>query len=336
MIGTVKKYIILLALALPFLGEVGAQRYFVTDQYVYDLFLVNPAASALHIDCYSVNGFFLKQWFGTDVSPTTEMLTFQKAYPSRLGIGSYIYNDRNGYHRDIGLQQTLSYGVMLSKTRRRTNELLFGMSFMVDQRAIEMGKYEASGEFDPVMSNDGRVGYGYNANAGVILLSNAWQFGFSATNIIPVTNSLYTRGEEPLVPLDMNFHIATTYKVPDRNLYVEPLFFYRRNNYLDSRVDMNIRCTMPSVDPSFAWWGVMAYRRTMDHRYGNNLGVAATLGVMKNRLSAGIEYQFGLTRAQYDYGSYFKLVVGYRVCRDRSKEPLPCSKDGVKVGSGIR
>lgn len=327
-----KKILPLLSLLMVGVGNIGAQRYFVTNEYVYDLYLVNPAAAAIKSDCYSINGYFQKQWAGTDLAPTMQMLSFQKAFQSNLGSGTYVYNDRNGFHREIGAQQTLAYEILLTKNRRRVTNLLFGMSLMASQRSLDVSNFGDRGADDPVITGGSQSGFGFNANAGLMLTVNNWQFGLSATNLFPGTNTMYSEEEEPKTPLDLNFVAGTIYKVADRNLYVEPLFFYRRNNYVDSRIDLNLKFTMPTVDPSFAWWGVLAYRRSTDESVGDNLGVAATLGIIKGGFMVGLEYQLGLTTAQIDYGSRYQLVAAYRICRDRKGEAIPCSKDHKKVG----
>ena len=98
-----------------------AQRYFITNQYSYDLYFMNPAAAALKVDCHSFSAYVQKQWFGTDLSPSTQILSYQQAFMSNVGIGSYIYNDQNGNHHEFGANQTFAYKVKLLKQKRRAS-----------------------------------------------------------------------------------------------------------------------------------------------------------------------------------------------------------------------
>lgn len=98
---------------------------------------------------------------------------------------------------------------------------------------------------------------------------------------------------------------------------------------------MNIRLWLPSLDPSFATWGMLAYRRTMDKSWGNNLAMLTSVGIIKNGFKVGVEYQLGLTRAQHYYGSAYQLVVGYNFCRNRFNDPIPCSKKAEKMSVGL-
>ena len=89
-----KKLLIILFLILS-LSTFG-QQYYVTNQYVYDMFLMNPADAGSNRQCLTLNGYFHKQWFGTDLAPTTQMVTFQAPLKSSVGSGTYLFNDRNG------------------------------------------------------------------------------------------------------------------------------------------------------------------------------------------------------------------------------------------------
>jgi hypothetical protein len=53
-----------------------SQRSFITNQYNYDLFLMNPADAGSNRNCYVVGGVYQRQWFGTDMAPTTQLLSF--------------------------------------------------------------------------------------------------------------------------------------------------------------------------------------------------------------------------------------------------------------------
>ena len=122
-----RKLLILLVLFIA-VGIVNAQKPYVTNQYVYDLFQMNPAAAAYQKNCVSVNGFYQKQWFGTDLAPTTQIVSFQMPLESRLGSGTYVYNDRNGVIKELGLSQAFSYELLLHKNRRRFSTVITSYS----------------------------------------------------------------------------------------------------------------------------------------------------------------------------------------------------------------
>lgn len=319
-----KKPILLLLLIITMQG-LNAQEYYITNQYVHDLFLVNPAAASSNRDCMTFNGYFQKQWFGIDNSPSTQLISFQTALTKQLGSGTYVYNDQNGLYKQIGLQQSLSYEVLLSKSKRRVTTLLFGLSVNAHQRSLGQSDLAGGAAADPAMMNGDYNGMGFNANSGVILRINQTHAGISVTNLLGQTNKMYDSNLEPNLAMDINFHIATLFKLSDRELYLEPLLYFRKNAN-NGKLDFNLKLNMPTPNPELALWGVLAYRRSFDSKMGVDLGTAVALGVIRNRISAGIEYQLGLTSAQQYFGSSYQFLLGYRICRDRSKGAIACPK----------
>ena len=78
-----------------------------------------------------------------------------------------------------------------------------------------------------------------------------------------------------------------------------------------------------------------SYRRSTDESWGENLGAAVTLGVFYKSVMVGMEYQFTLTDARQNYGNSYQLLLGYRFCRDRKREALPCIEDPKRRKTGF-
>ncbi|MFA6780375.1 MAG: type IX secretion system membrane protein PorP/SprF, partial [Paludibacteraceae bacterium] len=90
-----KKIVILLLAILPFLKST-AQEEIVYDQYHFNYYLVNPAvAGAERCSHLMLTGKF--QWVGMDDAPMTQSLSFRTRVLKNVGLGAYVYNDKNGY-----------------------------------------------------------------------------------------------------------------------------------------------------------------------------------------------------------------------------------------------
>lgn len=321
-----RRLLLFLTFTILTLTIVKGQKYYLTNQYVYDLFQMNPSAAAYQKNCISANVFFQKQWLGTEMSPTTQIMSFQIPVTGHLGSGTYVYNDRNGFHKEMGLNQAFSYELLLKDKRNEVMTLSFGLSFLVENTSLDFTGLSDGAEFDPAITGSELSGFGFNAGTGVLFKYNDMHIGFAVTNLLPETNPMFDANEEPQRAADMHIHAGGSYKIADRDLYLEPLLLYRRNSLTDKRFDANLKIYMPTPDPDFSLWGLLAYRHTMDHRIGKSLGMAVTGGVVYRNFSVGLEYQLGLTTAQIDYGSSYQLVLGYRICKDKSKGAIPCSK----------
>lgn len=320
------KKLLILILGLFFISNLSnAQKQYLTNQYVYDLFQINSSAAAFHKNCFTINGFIQKQWFGTDLSPTTQIFSFQTALKGALGSGTYIFNDRNGFYRHIGLHQAFSYEILLVKKRNRVVTLSFGLAADVEQTSLNKTELTPGYELDPVMSGGNENGWGYNASTGILIKYNNMHLGFSVDNLLPQTNPMFKTEYEPELTPDFYIHAGGTFKAGDRDLFLEPLLMYQRISVVSSRFDINLKLYIPTPNENVSVWGILAYQHVLDDSFGKSLSTIITAGIVYKNFSIGIEYKLGLTSAQADYGSSYQLILSYRKCKDRSKSPIPCS-----------
>ncbi|GAF03853.1 PorP/SprF family type IX secretion system membrane protein [Saccharicrinis fermentans] len=305
----------------------SSQRYYITNLYMYDFFLVNPAFAAHEKSSHSFGAYYQNQWLGMNESPTTQMFNYQGPINGKAGMGSYIYNDRNGNMHQLGLHQAFSYEVILSKKRRRVFTLSFGLAMTAEQVYIEQDSfYGVGGVLDPAINDGNDSGWGFNASSGMLWKYNDYQLGFSVTNMLGQNNRMYLNDEEPGLPIDYHIYFGTMYKLNGRDIYLEPLLMYRQNANDDKRLDFTLKGTFPTPKPEYAVWGLVSYRRNVDHEIGKSLGLATTIGINYKRLSVGMEYQLGLTGAQLSYGSAYKIITKYTIFNNLKHRAIPCSE----------
>lgn len=329
------KLVVILFLALFSINSYS-QQAFILNEYIYNLFFMNPADAGSNRNCYVLNGMYQKQWFGTDLAPTNQLLSFQAFLPKNLGSGTYIFNDENGNNQRIGLQQSISIDVVLAENRRNFSSIAFGLSASVEQASVNTSNLTGNTTIlDPVITGGIHNGYGLNMNAGLIYKFNQYKIGASVTNLLPNNNPFFQNDEEAQIKPQFHNFASTVFKYPERELYIEPIVYYRLNQNKDSRLDLNLKLQVPTMSDDLSFWGLIAYRRSMDEAFGKDLGIAFTVGAIYKGFNLGIEHQYGLTGAQKYYGSYMKLVLGYKFCKDNKHKAIPCSAAGLTgIGAG--
>jgi type IX secretion system PorP/SprF family membrane protein len=198
-------YIFLFLCLVQFTHQTVAQRHFITNQYVYDLYLMNPAEAGVD-NCMNFNSFYQKQWFGTELAPTTQLLSVQSPLTSNVGSGTYFFNDRNGHNKKMSFQQAFSVKVTLRENSRGFTYLSFGMAALIEQAEVDQtGFTGGTSVIDPAISGGKESGVGFNLNSGFILRFNKFNTGFSVTNILANNNPMYNSEWEPSLPADMHF-----------------------------------------------------------------------------------------------------------------------------------
>ncbi len=322
---------IFIALVICGCQSVFGQEHFITNLYVYDQFLMNPATAGGDKSCNQLNAYYQKQWFGMDDSPSTQVFSYQFGINNQLGSGTYIFNDKNGYTSQIGLQQSFSYEIKLLDNRRRRSSFQFGLSLNVEQSKIDQTSFISDGEyFDPIITGGTESGWGVNANTGFLIKYNNHHLGMAFTNLLPQNNPLYENTYTNKLYTDMHIHLGTWFKLSSRDVFLFPELMYRKNKLADSRFDVNLKIKMPTYNHNLAYWTILCYRRSMDHNYGRDLSSSITAGINYSRFSFGAEYQISWSGSQSYYGNGVQLVLGYRFnCNNFKKGAVPCSFQDV-------
>ena len=322
--------IILFVLGTDLQGQPNA----IYNYYFHDLFLMNPAAAGYNKLCHDFKAFHRLQWVGMDNAPSTMLFSYQGPISGNFAGGTFAYKDRNGNQSEFGLHQAFSYEVFFKKNQRCRFSMTMGLAMSVDQHLIDESEFLDGNNFDPIITGSSESGWGYNLSTGVLFKYNSYNLGISASNLLNQNNPLFQSPYEPGLPTVYHFIFGLHFKHPNRELYWEPSVMYRESERFDNRFDINIKGMIPSPTNDFLWfWGALNYRRTMDYNFGKSLAIAATVGVAVKSIYAGLEYQFGLTQAQSQFGSAYQLVLGYRICK-RPYGGIPCSEKDYIMSSG--
>lgn len=194
-----KKVHVVAILFLIFIAGTKAQQLPLYSQYTFNEFLINPAVAGS--DGYtSINLTAREQWIGIDNSPRTHSLsyqtrvlkksfiiksksvkkkTFKPSTEGRVGVGGYIFDDRNGLVSRTGFQLTYAYHIWLDET-----QLSFGLSGTAFQFRINDEGLTFYDQSEPLLSGDLRKTlFVPDANFGVYLLNYRYHVGFSVAQL---------------------------------------------------------------------------------------------------------------------------------------------------------
>ncbi|MBE9509551.1 MAG: type IX secretion system membrane protein PorP/SprF [Bacteroidetes bacterium] len=252
-----KKVHVVAILFLLFTAGIKAQQLPLYSQYMFNKFLLNPAVAGS--DGYtSLNLTAREQWIGIDHSPRTHSLSYQtrilkksfiikstsvkkKIYkPStegRVGIGGYVFDDRNGLVSRTGFQFTYAYHIWLDET-----QLSFGLAGTAFQFRINDEKLTFFDQSEPLLSGDLRKTiFVPDANFGVYLLNFRYYVGFSVAQLF---QSYLKIGNAGLSDYRMlrHYYLSGGYTFPLQNdYYLEPSILIKTTEELLYQIDFNVK-----------------------------------------------------------------------------------------------
>ena len=301
--------------------QVKAQEEVVYDQYYFNYYLVNPAvAGAERCTHVMLTGKF--QWLGLDNAPMTQTASFRTRILKNVGLGAYLYNDRNGNSYRQGGQATFAYHIPLSEysgyfmqDRSIERQLSFGLSAKVHNISFSSRLYDDPRYHDdPTLWNgDKNKGFYFNANFGVYFLWDNLFMGASGTNLIP-SKMVELGDEEPVPPLSTFFFAGYDIDLSNE-MILEPSVMFKMNQWGHKQLDLNMKFmqTLPDNE-DFGYWLQICYRQGLDSGNMQPLSLTPMGGFRYMGFHLGYAYTLGLTSLnRYNSGTH-EIKLGYTWC----------------------
>jgi len=242
------------------------------SQYLYNKFLINPAVAGS--DGYtSVNLTAREQWVGYYGAPRTFSFSVQgrmlkkgfmlkqvsikkKTYhpksDGKVGLGGYIFNDKNGLVKRTGAQFSYAYHLWLQNSTQLSMGLaLTGYHYKIDEKEIN---FEDPNE--PLLYSSLRHGMLVpDATFGIYLLNSKYSLGISADQLFQASAKI---GKYSLKSFTMirHYYIFGSYDVSlDYHNTLQPSFLFKMSEQLKPQADIGINYLYKQD-----FWAGLAYR----------------------------------------------------------------------------
>jgi type IX secretion system PorP/SprF family membrane protein len=312
-----RKIIALFAILLGMISVSKAQEYAIYNQYHFHYYLMNPALAGA-AECTHFMLTHKQQWVGIEDAPYTTILSFQTRTKANIGIGAYLYNDKNGYSYQQGGEFTLAYHIPMSRGGRYSKaqtldrQLSFGVSgkfyrYQLDQEVIDAANL--AGEY--IQRKDGIYP---NANFGVFYQSYHFFTGFSATNLIPVKIDMFG-DDEPARPFTGMLQVGYDFEA-GRDFLLEPSVVFKMDQDARTQLDVGFRVLQNIDDRDMSWWAGIILKQSLDDGY-QPLVLLPNFTIRLGKFRVGYALNLDLNKLiSHNYGTH-ELMIGYSLCRTK-------------------
>jgi type IX secretion system PorP/SprF family membrane protein len=270
------KKILLPLLILVMVPVASAQQFPTYSQYVMNGFLLNPSYAGS--DGYSTFSFTAReQWVGLENAPSTFAAAFQTRILSdsyiskstsvrrkmtrptkggRIGMGGYLFADRNGIMKRTGAQFSYAYHISLNNYR----QLSFGLAatayqYFVDKNGAFLPKEEYPDEW---LDSYDAVVYIPDANFGVSYTTRNYYVGYSMNNLFRGLLMIGNKGNNSRSELGY-YYLTGGYKftLPDNDWMIEPSAMMKSSDMLFKSFQMDISTRVYYKED---YWMGLSYR----------------------------------------------------------------------------
>ena len=306
-----KKLTLFLAVFTLFVFQgMKGQEKIIYNQYHFNYYLLNPAVAGAE-RCSHLMLTTKNQWVGIADAPATQALTYRTRVGESVGLGGYLYNDKNGQFSNIGGQFTFAYHIPLSNGRRYLintqldRQLSFGVSVKLNQIAYN----SIANNVDPANADESYLVP--NVNFGVYYTSYGFFAGLSITNMIPFSIDL---SQEPVAPLTGFFFLGNSFDVIDRNSKLEPSLMFAMNEYNNMQLDLNGKFSQNFPRDDFGYWLQLSYRHNLDTGIGRAVSLIPMGGLRFGKFNVGYAFNLSLSNmVSQNFGTH-EIMLGYTFC----------------------
>jgi type IX secretion system PorP/SprF family membrane protein len=302
-----KKLLYIIIFLAGFLMEASSQQVPLYSQYMLNGFLLNPAVAGSE-GYTAVNLTAREQWIGMKHAPGTYALSFQtrlmkKSHISRgtsvrkrksggssggkVGLGGYIFNDRNGAVSRIGIKGSYAYHINF-----RHSQLSFGLSLVAYQFRLDDDLIHLLDPGDELWLGTHKAVFIPDADVGVYYTARNYWAGFSVDQLFESALKIGDSGYDRYV-MERNYYLIGGYDFElNRDLTFSPstLLKYADNGKFQA-------------DVSGKFYFQQSYWAGLTYRTGQSIIIL--VGVSYDKFIFGYAYDIGLNSImKYTYGTH--------------------------------
>lgn len=281
-------------------GQSWGQQLPLFSQYLYNKYLLNPAVAGS--DGYtSVSLTAREQWVGYYGAPRTVSFSVQtrmlkKSYMLRqtkvkrqvyrpksdgkVGLGAYVFSDKNGLIQRTGAQFSYAYHMWLQKSTQLSLGLsVTGYHYKINEKEIDFENPD-----DPFLNNNLRRGLLVpDATFGVYILNEKFSFGFSADQLLEASAKIGNIAYKNF-KMQRQYYLFGSYDF-SKGPYdvIQPSFLLLMSEQLKPQVDIGATYIY-----QHDFWTGLAYRTSG--------AIIANVGVKYQNIFIGYAFDFTLQR----------------------------------------
>jgi type IX secretion system PorP/SprF family membrane protein len=289
-----------------------AQQLPLFSQYSFNGFLINPAYAGLS-GIPTMNLTAREQWMGLPNAPKTHLVCFQTRFvrqsfvkksaaarrkmirkntTGKVGLGGFIYNDKNGIINRTGGQITYAYHLKLDKA----TYLSMATSFSMFQFSIPRDLIKTEYDHDLYIDNHALNMWIPDMNVGVVYSTPTYYAGISADQLLQAYLKL-GKSIDDSYRLYRQYNLTGGYRYEvDRQTALEGSILLKTTNQLASQLDISGRVYYDN------YWVGLSYRT----------GGAAiiTMGAKVNRYIFGYAFDYNFNSIQrHTYGTHEFMIA---------------------------
>ncbi len=306
-----KQYNFIIIMVLVFAAlQVNAQQIPVTNQYIFNPYLYNPARAG-ESGFSNINLSHRNQWVDMPDSPISFIGTFDTKFKdSNVGVGGMIFSDQSHLITNYGGRATYAYHIPFNEDK--THRLSVGLSAGVVSQRFDFTNATVDNESDITILDRTDNTVNFDMAAGLNYHFKGLNVGVSVPQIFNSNLKYNETGNYDNVEfsLERHFLISASYLMrfgSSKSISLEPIVLARKVAGIPLQLDANL--LVGYKDKVWLGGGYRSVNSLSDASAAHG-SVAVRV---KEKFMIGYTYEAVLgSQAKVDLGNTHEFTVGYR------------------------
>jgi len=310
---------------------IAVYQDYLTDNY----YLIHPSMAGI-ANCAKVRLTARQQWFDEKDAPALQTASFNTSLSERSGIGLIAFNDRNGYHKQMGAKLSYAHHITFSRSDYDLNKLSFGVNAGMVQSQLDQSSWEG---FDPIVDGS-ELKYNYfNVDAGVSYHFLDFFAHATVKNLVTTDREIYSDRESDnlrkyIVSAGYVFAKERRFRNSrDKGFSWEPSFMFQYVEETEEKMlDLNLKMYKEFDNGQF--FAGLSYRTMFEGaeylgngnevKKQNSSSLSPILGVKYKNLLIGYTYSHQFGEVNFAKGGFHQLTLGFNFMCKESNYKCDC------------
>lgn len=304
------------------------------DYFADNLYILHPSMAGASSSS-QIRLTARQQWFDQKNAPNLQTLAANLRLNENSGIGAIAFNDKNGYHSQVGLYLSYAHHLLFSRSEVDLNQLSFGLTAGIVQSRLDETNFDLT-DFDPVIQGIIQSTSYFNVDLGLSYNLMDFSAHFTIKNVIFQNRSLYSSEYES--PNQRRYLLSAAYSFGrgrNSDWYYEPsILFQYVERTKEQGIDVNFKVFR---NMNFGRvWGGLSYRTSFDGaEYLEGVSIAnqklqyitPVIGINYNNFMFAYTYSIQRGDVKFVNGGFHQITLGYNFLH--RKEPYDCNCPAV-------
>jgi len=286
-----------------------------SDYLSDNIFLVHPSAAGIG-NSGKLRLTHRQQWSDNTDAPSLQTISFNNRFGEKTALGAIIFNDKNGFHSQLGIQATYGYHLNFGRDEA-LDQLSFALSASYIQNSVDQRAFTIP---DPVISQIVESDSYFNADFSIAYHNLDGFIYFTAKNILLNAQDSENRDYRN-INLRRYLLNAGYFFGWGKNFQIEPsimLQYFGRTK--EKLVDINTKL-YKTFGENKRGFLALSYRRSLDSNDTQALSqITPILGLELDRYLISYTYTHQLGDITFQNGGYHQFTLGINLFTKRPRD----------------